>query len=136
LRFIFQRRYLFHLLFWLMYFVFAILEIQGTVMRKGWLFCVPPMLIHFALMAMLVYGNTLILIPLLLEKRKVMLYVSGIIVLLAANTLLRSMASRYWDSLVYPEERMTIQSYFKWNLFFALWFALISTMLYFTQKWT
>jgi hypothetical protein len=42
------------------------------------------LLIYFALMAFLVYFHTLVLIPLLLQKKKVILYGSGIILLMIA----------------------------------------------------
>jgi two-component system, LytTR family, sensor kinase len=136
LRLIFQRRYLFHLLLWLMYAVFIIMEMQGYVIKKGWLFCVPPLLISICLMAILVYGHTLLLIPLLLEKKRTTLYISGIILLIVSNTWLKSLFQQYFDAIVWPDDLMTISSYFKWNLFYAIWFILISSMLFFTQKWT
>ncbi|HSC37276.1 MAG TPA: histidine kinase, partial [Chitinophagaceae bacterium] len=136
MRVIFKKQNIFHLLFWLMCFVFILLEMQYYINKKGWLFSMLPMFIHLALMAVLVYGNTLILIPHLLQKRKLALYILGIVILILGNALLRSMISSYFDGLVWTGEHMTLQSYFKWNFFFAIWFILISAMLFFTQKWT
>jgi two-component system LytT family sensor kinase len=136
LRIIFQRRYLFHLLFWLMYSLFMILEMQGYIKQKSWLFSLRPLFLHLGLMALLVYGHTLILIPLLLEKKKTVLYISGIILLMVGYTLVRSKSQQYWDGVVWPQDLMTLQSYFEWNFFYALWFILISSMLFFTQKWS
>lgn len=115
--------------------VFTLMELQRYVSRKGWGFAALPMILHFALIAMLVYGNTLILIPYLLQKKKMFLYILGIIVLILANTVLTSMVSHHFDAIVWPNESMTLSSYFHWNFFFGLWFILISAMLFYTQKW-
>jgi len=135
LRFTPGRRYVFHLLFWLMYATFMLMEMQGYAREKGWLFCVIPLLLYFALMALLVYGNTMLLIPLLLEKKKVAVYVSGVIVFVVLYTYLRSLNQQYWDAIVWPDDIMTLRSYFHLNLAYAVWFMIISSMLFFTEKW-
>jgi two-component system, LytTR family, sensor kinase len=135
LRFIFQRQYLFHIFFWLMYAVFMLLDMQGYVEKKGWAFCILPLLIYFALMALLVYVNILVLIPLVLQKKKVAAYIAGLILLGAIYMFLRSVNQSYWDNIVWSDDPMSIQYYFKQNTLYAVWFALISSMLFFTQKW-
>jgi two-component system LytT family sensor kinase len=132
----FQRGFIFHLLFWLMYAVFTILEIRGYVIKKGWLFCIPPLLIFFSLIAGLIILNFKVLIPRLLEKNRIALYIIGNLIIIVLYTLLRSANQQYWDAQVWPDEPMTLQSYFHWNFLYAVWFLLISTMLYYTQKWT
>ena len=119
-----------------MYSVFMLLELQGYIKHKGWLFCMMPLLTHLALMAFLVYVHTLVLIPFLLEKKKILLYTCGIILLIASYTLVRSWSQLYWDAVVWPEDVMTLGDYYKWNLFYAVWFILISSMLLYTQKWS
>lgn len=131
-----QKGFVFHLLFWLMYAVFTILEIRSYVMKKGWLFGIPPLLIFFLLIAGLILLNFKVLIPRLLEKNKIALYIIGNIVIIVLYTVLRSANQQYWDAQVWPDEPMTLQSYFHWNFLYAVWFLLISTMLYYTQKWT
>ncbi len=108
---------------------------QGYAKQRGLLFCVPPLLIYFALMAFLVYGNTLVLIPFLLNKKKVTLYITGVLLLMILYILFTSANRRYWDAIIWPEDKMNLQSYFRWNFIFVVWFTLISTMLFFTQKW-
>lgn len=132
----FRRRYLFHILFWIMYAVFMIMEMQGYSKNRGFIFCLPPLLLYFALMALLVYGNTLVLIPLLLEKKKITVYICGIITFIVLYTYLRSLIQQYWDAIIWPDDKMTIQSYFKWNFLYAIWFIIISSMLFFTDKWS
>jgi two-component system, LytTR family, sensor kinase len=118
-----------------MYAVFMILETQGYARQKGLLFCLLPLLIYFVLMAILVYGNILLLIPLLLEKKKTVLYFAGIVLLMVFYTFSRSINQRYWDAIVWPEDLMSVPSYFKWNVIYSVWFTIISSMLFFTQKW-
>ncbi|MBS1660226.1 MAG: histidine kinase [Bacteroidetes bacterium] len=133
--FIFRRRYGFHLLIWLMYALFSLIDMQSYVIKRGWLFLVMPFLISFSLMAVLVYGNTQFLVPRLLERKRHFLYALGVIILVAINTLLRSRMQQYFDALVWPEDLMAITSYFKWNIFYALLFIMISTLLFYAQRW-
>jgi two-component system, LytTR family, sensor kinase len=118
-----------------MYAIFTLEEVQGYVIKRGWLFSLVPLLIFFSLMAALIFVNFRLLIPRLLEKNKIGWYMVGIVLMVILYTLLRSANHRYWDAVVYPDDLMTIQSYFKWNFLYAIWFLLISSMLYYTQKW-
>lgn len=127
---------IFHLLFWLMYAAFMIFgDLGDYVVRKGILFTTVPLLIYFLLMAILVYGNILVLIPQLLEKKRMAVYIGGLVVFIIGYTWLRSLNQRHWDAIVWPDEPMTVQSYFRWNALYAVWFLLISTLLFYTQKW-
>lgn len=136
MRSIFQRRYVFHLFFWLMCIVFAILETQIYFKKKDWLFSLYPLLSTVGAMALLVYINTTLLIPRLLQKKRVALYIAGILVTIVIYVWLRSEMQRQWDAVLWPDDLMSITDYFKWNTFYAVWFILISSMLYFSQKWT
>lgn len=133
--FIFQRRYWFHLLVWIMYALLIIIDMQGYVIKRGWLFLPMPFLISFGLMAILVYSNTLLLIPRLLERKRHLLYALGVIFLIVFNTLLRSKSQQYFDAIVWPDDLMAIDSYFKWNTFYASLFIIISSLLFYAQRW-
>ncbi len=130
-----HRRYLFHVLFWLMYGVFMALDMRGYVINRGWLFTMGPLLSSLALMAALVYGHTLVLIPMLMEQKRRVVYAAGIVLLVVGYTLLRSQVQQYWDAIVWPDDLMSVTEYFQWNLVYAVWFILLSSMLWFTQKW-
>lgn len=119
-----------------MYSLFVILDSQGYIMKKSFAFSLEPLFVHLALMAFLVYTHTLVLIPYLLEKKRVVLYIVSIILLIISFTLLRSWVQLYWDAVVWPDEVMKLPDYFKWNLFYGVWFILISSMLLYTQKWS
>jgi two-component system, LytTR family, sensor kinase len=119
-----------------MYAVFMILETQGYTKHKGFLFTLGPLSVYFALIIFLVYGNTLYLIPHLLEKKRIALYITGVLIVVSLYTYFRSLNQQYWDAIVWPDDLMTIQSYFQWNILYGVWFIIISSMLFYTQKWT
>jgi hypothetical protein len=136
MRLIFKRKYLFHLFVWLMLAIFMLTEMQYYIKQKGWLFVLGPMSTSLSLMAILVYTNTLFLIPRLLQKKRTVLYAIGIIAVVVLYTYSRSAAQKYWDAVVWPEEPMNIKDYIHVNFIYSWWLLLISSMLYFTQKWT
>lgn len=136
LNFLLQKRYAFHLLFWVMYAVFMVLFTQGYIEAKGWLFALMPLSLYMVLMAILVYGHTSILIPFFLERKRVALYITGLVVLILFYTLAESVNQQFWNSVIYPKYKDTVPSYFIWNTFYAFCFIINSTLLYFTQKWS
>lgn len=136
MRLIFKRKYLFHLLVWIMLAVFMISEMQYYIKQKGWVFLLGPLMTTLSLMAILVYTNTLLLIPKFLQKKKIVIYVFCIIVVVGLYMYARSAAQKYWDAVVWPEEPMQLNGYMHWNFVFGWWLVLVSSMLYYTQKWT
>jgi len=136
LNFLFQKRYASHLLFWVMYAVFMVLFTQGYIEERGWLFSLMPLFIYVVLMAILIYGHTLVLIPRLLERKRVRLYIAGLVFLILLYTLAESVNQYFWNRLIYPDYKDSIAAHFVWNIFYAFCFILNSTLLYFTQKWS
>lgn len=118
-----------------MYIFYLILNNNNYIHIKGFGFAVTPMLTYIVLIAFLVYGNTLVLIPYLLNRKRIFLYIISLIALMVAYILAASANNRHWDAIVWPDDPMTLQSYFHWNFIFTVWFTLIATMLFFTQKW-
>lgn len=133
---IFSGPYLFHTLVWLVYGVYNLMNIQGYVTKKGWLFSLSPLFISIALVAMLIYVNAFVLVPKLLDRKRTALYIISVLALVLFSTYLRSLSQQYWDSLVWPESPMEISSYFKWNLLDSFWSILISTLLLFSLRWS
>lgn len=129
-------RYLFHALVWLVYGVYNLMNIQGYVTKKGWLFALTPFAISILLVAMLIYVNAFILVPKLLDKKKIIWYIISVLLLVIFNTYLRCLSQQHWDSIVWPEDIMQVSSYFKWNLFDSFWSILISTLLLFSLRWS
>jgi hypothetical protein len=133
---LFKRKYLFHLLVWIMLAAFMTTEMNYYVKQKGWLFVLGPMITSLSLMAILVYTNTLLLIPHLLQKKRLVIYVFGILSIVVIYSYSRSTAQQYWDGVVWPEDRMKVTDYIHFNFIYSWWLVLVSSMLYFTQKWT
>jgi two-component system LytT family sensor kinase len=131
-----QKSLLFHLLFWAMYIVALTLEMQGMIAKMGLLFFLLAMAIYCLLTAVLVYANTILLIPFLLERKKKGLYVIAILFIAIGYTLARSRLQVFWYSEMTHAEDIPVSAYFKWNLFYAFWFLLISILLSVSQKWS
>ena len=128
-------RYLFHILVWVVYGTYIFLGLQGYIVKKGWGFAMAPFFNFLALVAFLVYVNALVLIPKLLERKKVAFYVISVLLLVVVNTHLKSVCQQYWDKLVWPNDVMPVPDYYKWNFFDSFWSLLISTLLVYSQKW-
>lgn len=135
MRSIFKKRNLFHWIFWLIYIIYGIMDSRGWIMKKGFLWSLQPLLLFFAMIGLLLYSNIRFLIPVLLEKKRMAAYVVGLLVIVFLYTYLRSLNQQYWDAQVWPEDRMTIDSYFHWNILNALWFLVMSSMLFYANKW-
>ena len=133
---LFKRKYLFHLLVWIMLAAFMITEMNYYIKQKGWLFVLGPMSTSLSLMAILVYTNTLLLIPQLLQKKRIALYIIGILAIVSLYSYSRSAAQQYWDAVVWPEDPMKVTDYIHVNFIYSWWLVVVSSMLYYTQKWT
>ena len=48
----------------------------------------------------------------------------------------RSANQQYWDLKVWPDEPMKLREYFPWNILNGAWLMLLSSLLYFAQKWS
>jgi two-component system LytT family sensor kinase len=119
-----------------MYALLMLIDFQGYIRKRGLLFVLSPFGISFLLMLALVYGNALLLIPRVLQRKKYFLYVAGALFLIALNTLARSRSQQYFDAVVWPDEPMAISDYFKWNIFYSFLFIVISSFLFYALQWT
>jgi hypothetical protein len=118
------------------YIGFLILERPWFSKDGSWISFLPTFLIHFFLMVLVVYGNTLVLIPFLLQKKKTTLYIVCIILLITLCTLLRSAYHKYIYEKIYDVDNITGIGTDYWESFvYATWFAVVSSMLFITQKW-
>src|SRR5580658_6927049 len=93
---IFQKGFLFHFLFWIMYIVSVALEMQETIVKKGLFFFMVPLFFYCLLTALLVYSNTLLLIPFLLERKRKFFYFVALLLIVIAYTLARSRLQIFW----------------------------------------
>jgi two-component system LytT family sensor kinase len=133
---IFSGKYLFHLIVWLVYGVYNLMNVEDYIHKKGWLFTLPALGISIVLLAMLIYVNAFLLVPKLLDRKRVGLYLLSVLLLVVLNTWLKSLSQQYYDYLTWPTDPMTLRSYFKWNLFNSFWSILISTLLLYSLRWS
>ncbi|MXV17238.1 sensor histidine kinase [Hufsiella ginkgonis] len=136
MRFIINKNNLFFWLFWLLYVVYGIMDSRGWIMQRGFLWSLQPLLLFYGMIALLLYTNVRFLIPVLLDNRRYAGYVAGLLAIVLAYTYLRSLNQQFWDAKVWPKDVMTIDSYFYWNSVNAVWFLVISTLLFYAQKWS
>gem|GEM_PF-2369878 len=133
---LFSGKYVFHLIVWLVYGIYNLMNVEDYIHKMGWLFSLAPFVLSILLLAMLIYVNAFLLIPKLLDKRRVAWYLVSVLVLVLLNTYLKSLSQQYYDALVWPKDAMSLPSYFKWNLFNSFWSILISTLLLFSLRWS
>jgi two-component system, LytTR family, sensor kinase len=131
----FRGKYVFHLLFTLVYSGFVLLERAWLTKDGDWMEFMPIFFTQVALMVLVVYCNTLLLIPYLFEKKKYGLYVICAIALILLYTLLRSMYQKHiYVGLGYNELDGIGADY--WMSFvYGAWFIVVSSMLFITQRW-
>ncbi|NII28525.1 histidine kinase [Pseudoflavitalea sp. X16] len=134
MRSLFLKGNLFHWLFWGIYIIYGIMDSRPWIMKKGFVWSLQPLLLFFAMIALLLYGNIRFLIPVFLEKKKIVWYIIGLIAIIVLYTYLRSFNQQYWDAQVWPDEPMALNGYLHWNVFNALWFLVMSSLLYYAQK--
>lgn len=86
-------------------------------------------------MLLLVCTNAFVLIPRLYNKKKIVSYTISIFLVVAAYTWLKSFYDRYHAFILYNTKDDPWDGYF-WNSFvYAIWFVVVSSMLYISQSW-
>jgi LytS/YehU family sensor histidine kinase len=99
-----------------------------------WLEFLPTMLVALAGMVLVIYTNILVLIPYLFEKKRYVLYVICAILVILLHTLLRSLYIEHLYKKLWGEDAGTTGVY--WMSFvYGIWFTVVSSMLYITQRW-
>lgn len=95
----------------------------------------PTLLVHFILMVLVVYTNTLLLIPYLFEKKRYVLYVICAIILILLHTLLRSIYRKQLYIWLWDEKIEGIGVDYWMSFVYGAWFIVVSSMLFITQRW-
>ena len=132
----FFNKYAFHLLYPIVYIGFLLQDKQWYSRNNDWLTYLPTFIAHLVLMFTLVYFNTLVLIPRLWLKRKWVSYGIGIALAISAYTLLRSLYTQYSFVWLFEQsEPEPITNFISLSFVYGVWFTVISSMLYITQKW-
>lgn len=129
-------KYIFHLIYPVVYIGFLLQDKQWYSRNNDWLTYLPTFVTHLALMFFLVYFNTLVLIPRLFLKGKVLLYAIGISLTIALYTLLRSLYTQYSFYWLFDlPEPGPITNFLSLSFVYGVWFTVVSSMLYITQNW-
>lgn len=132
----FFSKYAFHLLYPVVYVGFLLLDKQWYSRNNDWLTYLPTFITHLVLMFLLVYFNTLFLIPQLLLKSKVALYVVGVVAAITLYTLLRSLYTQYSFFWLFDQgQPEPITNFFWLSFMYGVWFTVVSSMLYITHTW-
>jgi two-component system LytT family sensor kinase len=131
----FLGRYRFYILFSLAYIGFLILEKPYFSINGSWLSFLPTFLVHLLLMMFIVLVNTTLLIPFLLQKKKIVTYIISIIFNIILFTFLRSWYHTYIFEVLFHEKNNDISADFGMSFVYGIWFTVVSSMLYVTQKW-
>lgn len=132
---IFKKGYVFHLLYVLVYIGFLLMEKQWLSLNNDWNSYYPTFLVRLSLMLLLVYLNTFILIPLLFEKKKTAAYVVSVLALILVYTMIKSLYDHYLFKKLFDVKDQDISNYFWDSSLYAVWFTIVSSMLYIIQKW-
>lgn len=131
----FPRRYVFHLLYILAYIGFLVLDKQWYSRNNDWASYLPTFCIHLSLMMLLVYLNTFVLIPYLEKTKKLLVYIVCLLLLIGAYTFLKVSYDRYNMSRLFNLKDSPVAPYIWNSVVYAIWFTVISSMLYITQNW-
>ena len=132
---LFSEKYLFHTLVWMVYGVYTLMRMQEYVKESGWIFAMLPFFILILLIAILIYVNAWLFVPLLLDKQRVIGYTICVILLIALATFANSVTLHYFDSLLWPSKTRPVHLYFTWTLLDNCLAILISTLLLFSLRW-
>lgn len=127
---IFSGKYTYHLLFTIAYIILLIPSRKLYVGHDDWQTFLPIFSVHIFLMLMMVAVNTSILMPRLARTQRTAEYIFFIILLIAAYVLIKGIYDAHSIARLYKLEIQSYNSYFLNALPYAIWFAVISSMLY------
>jgi len=130
-----RTKYIFYFLYVFSYIGFLALDKRWNSRNNDWASYLPTFLIHLCLMLLLVCFNAFVLIPRLYTKKRFVSYTASIILVIAFYTFLKSLYDRHHASVLFNVEDDPWDNYL-WNSFvYAIWFVVVSSMLYISQDW-
>ena len=128
-------KYIFYLLYVFSYIGFLVLDKRWNSRNNDWASYFPTFLIHLSLMLFLVCINAFILIPRLYNKKRFISYAACVILVMTVYTFLKSWYDRHHAFVLFNTKDDPWDSYL-WNSFvYAVWFVVVSSMLYISQSW-
>lgn len=130
------KRYIFYILFLLAYTGALILQKPDYSVNGSWLSYLPTFLVHFFLLILVIVIHNVVLIPSLLEKKRLILYIVGVAALIVLYGVIAGWYNQYIRSLFFHNDSRGIFTELEENIIYAACFIIISSMLYITQKWS
>ena len=130
----FSKKYIYHGLFIIAYVGFVIQGKKWYTGHDDWATFFPVFAVSLLLMLMMIAVNTLILMPRLMRRKNIVEYSIYIFLLILTYTLIKGFYDAHNIARVYNLKTLPYKTYL-WNAFiYAIWFAVISSMLYITQS--
>lgn len=126
-------KYIYHLFFTIAYIILLIPSRKLYVGHEDWHTFLPIFCVHLLLMLMMVGVNSSILMPRFAATRRPIQYIVFISLLIAAYVLIKGLYDAHSVSRIYGMAIKSYNPYFLNALPYAIWFAVISSMLYITQ---
>src|ERR1700727_753571 len=123
------RRYIFYLLFSLAYIGFLMLEKPYFSVHGSWLSYLPTFVVHFSLMVFVIMVNNNLLVPHLLEKKRIVWYILSLVALVAVFTFVRSWYHSYIYERLFHEKSGGISADFPDSLVYGDWFISFASLL-------
>ncbi|MCR8557784.1 histidine kinase [Mucilaginibacter sp. BJC16-A38] len=93
-------------------------------------------IVHFSLFASMLYANYSLLIPRLLEKKWFSAYAGALLTLIAFYSFLTANYNGFIHDHLFHDQLVHTRAGFWDNFVYGLCCALVSSMLYITQRWT
>lgn len=130
------KRYIFYILFLLAYTGALILQKPGYSVNGSWLSYLPTFVVHFFLLIFVIAVNNAVLIPGFLEKKRLILYIVGIVVLIVLYALIAGWYNQYIHRILFHNDSRGASADLVENIIYAACFIIVASMLYITQKWS
>ena len=130
------KRYIYYILFLLAYTGALILQKPDYSVNGSWLSYLPTFLVHFFLLILVIVIHNVVLVPRLLEKKRLILYIVGVAALIVLYGVIAGWYNQYIRSFLFHNDSRGIFTELGENIIYAACFIIISSMLYITQKWS
>jgi len=128
-------RFIFYFLYAFTYMGFLALDKRWLSRNNDWPSYFPTFFTHLSLSLFIICTNSFVLIPRLYNKKRYTLYSLSLLVLITAYTLLKSVYDRHHAIVLFNSANEPWEPHLWNSLVYAIWFTVISSMLYISQHW-
>ncbi len=128
-------RYIFYFLYAFTYMGFLALDKRWLSRNNDWPSYLPTFIIHLSLSLFIICTNAFALIPRLFNKKRFISYGLSLVLLITAYALLKSTYDRNHAIDLYGSANEPWEPHLWNSLVYAVWFTVVSAMLYISQHW-